>query len=1031
MKMRMGNRVRVGALLTLPIVATLILVMVYATPALSQGTSAVRVSNLDEPADNDLNLFYNFNQGHAQSFCTGDDAFTLDKVRLYTRSYEAYSSNTSPYIPPAPVVTIRSDWMGVPGPVLHTLTDPHYDASLDTAEDFTSSGFELAANTTYWVAVYRPQATGLMKFRLTRSPDQETGIGWGLGDGLLKDVGNGWEPFEDPYLIKMAVHATGDVPTISTPAFPDFDCDGTINYELQVNENTAPNTVVGTAVAGDPDGDSLTYSLGGTDAAKFNEVFALNTSTGEITVKPGASIDYDLGKRAYSVNVSVTDGEDASGAAESEATTDATLPVSIEVINVDEPGIITLSTTALSPRVGSPLSVSLDDPDGGERVYGIWWFRGSGADGPFIPFLPYSDHTMREYSYTPTAADKYKFIKVRMLYVDDLCLAITSMDESCRKSTETVLANAVANEDGLIAARQVSNTPATGNVRITGTPRIGLALRVVKSNIRDADGTLALVNHQVTYSYQWVRVDLTTLVEENVPTLHEWEWNYLVSEADAGRGIMVRVSFTDDAGTTETLSSAVISIPAQPNNVATGSPTIGGTVRVGETLSVDTSGISDADSIVNSTLIYQWIANDGTEDTDIQDAAGSTYTLGADDEGKTIKVRVSFIDGARYQESLTSEPTETVEAQLGGTPAQQQRSDTPATGTPGISGTPQAGQTLTATTSDIQDEDGLENAKFGYQWLRMAPGATTEEDIEGASGSTYTVTDADAGKAIRVRVSFTDDAGNEESLTSDAVAASPAPVIPDEEEDDEQEVEEEQEEEETPRLTASFSGVPTSHDGSATFTFELRFSEEFPISYITLRDHAFTVTGGEVTGARRLEPGKNVRWEITVQPSGNADLNVLLPVTTDCSSQGAICPGGDRKLSGSVEFTVSGPGAQQQSDNQQPQGTLTASAHDAPASHDGLNSFTFELRFSEEFSISYITLRDHAFTVTGGEVTGARRLEPGRNVRWQVTALPSGNADVTVVLPVSIDCTSQGAICTEDDRKMSSRVKVTLTGPDV
>ena len=63
------------------------------------------------------------------------------------------------------------------------------------------------------------------------------------------------------------------------------------------------------------------------------------------------------------------------------------------------------------------------------------------------------------------------------------------------------------------------------------------------------------------------------------------------------------------------------------NHAAAGIPIIAGTVQVGETLSVDTSGISDADGIANSTPTYQWIANDGTDDTDIQDATGSTYTL--------------------------------------------------------------------------------------------------------------------------------------------------------------------------------------------------------------------------------------------------------------------------------------------------------------------------------------------------------------------------------------------------------------------
>ena len=73
------------------------------------------------------------------------------------------------------------------------------------------------------------------------------------------------------------------------------------------------------------------------------------------------------------------------------------------------------------------------------------------------------------------------------------------------------------------------------------------------------------------------------------------------------------------------------------------------------------------------------------------------------------------------------------------------------------------------------------------------------------------------------------------------------------------------------------------------------------------RGHLRTTDLREVVKARRLETGKNVRWEITVQPSGNADVTVALPVTTDCSSQGAICAGDGRKLSSALEITVSGP----------------------------------------------------------------------------------------------------------------------------
>ena len=94
-----------------------------------------------------------------------------------------------------------------------------------------------------------------------------------------------------------------------------------------------------------------------------------------------------------------------------------------------------------------------------------------------------------------------------------------------------------------------------------------------------------------------------------------------------------------------------------------------------------------------------------------------------------------------------------------------------ATGAPAITGTPQVGQTLTASTSGITDQDGLSNAAFSYQWI--AGGS----DIGGATGSTYTLTASEQGQTIQVRVTFTDDADNEETLTSiatAAVAAAPA-----------------------------------------------------------------------------------------------------------------------------------------------------------------------------------------------------------------------------------------------------------------
>ena len=120
---------------------------------------------------------------------------------------------------------------------------------------------------------------------------------------------------------------------------------------------------------------------------------------------------------------------------------------------------------------------------------------------------------------------------------------------------------------------------------------------------------------------------------------------------------------------------------------------------MGEELTASTSGIADDDGLTNVSYSYQWIRSDGSTDTDIQDATGSTHTLVDADEGKAIKVKVSFADDAANDESLTSGATAEVAA----------RPNTPATGRPTIGGTVQVGEMLTASTSGIADDDGLTN----------------------------------------------------------------------------------------------------------------------------------------------------------------------------------------------------------------------------------------------------------------------------------------------------------------------------------
>ena len=354
----------------------------------------------------------------------------------------------------------------------------------------------------------------------------------------------------------------------------------------------------------------------------------------------------------------------------------------------------------------------------------------------------------------------------------------------------------------------------------------------------------------------------------------------------------MRVSFTDDGGNQETRTSDVtVAVAAIPNSAATGAPTISGTAQVGQMLTASTSGISDSNGLANAIFTYQWIANDGTEDTDIQDATGSTYTVGADDEGKAIKVRVSFTDDGGNQEARTSAPT--VAAASAPTPL-----------TAAIHDAPESHDGQDAFKFELRFSEEL-GTGFSYKTLRDHAFTVTGGTVVGArrldsDSDTPNIrweisVSPNSSADVTVELPATEDCDAQGAIcTADGtMLSSPLKFTG-----------------KGPPLTASFESVPTSHNGSDKFKFRIAFSEELEtnFSYKTLRDHAFTVEGGTVAGARRLVSGSNIRWEVTVEPDSNGDVTITLPATTDCDAQGAICADGDKELSSRLERTVSGPG---------------------------------------------------------------------------------------------------------------------------
>ena len=148
--------------------------------------------------------------------------------------------------------------------------------------------------------------------------------------------------------------------------------------------------------------------------------------------------------------------------------------------------------------------------------------------------------------------------------------------------------------------------------------------------------------------------DETGLDGETGPT-------YTPTAADAGKYLKVRVVFDDDAGNKEYPRTSPQVGPVGMNSPATGAPAITGTPRAGGTLTVDLSGITDPEGTDDAEFTYQWIRIDGNSEADIPNATRPTHRPIEEDAGKTIKVKVSFIDDEGFPEGpLTSEPTDPI-----------------------------------------------------------------------------------------------------------------------------------------------------------------------------------------------------------------------------------------------------------------------------------------------------------------------------------------------------------------------------------
>ena len=358
------------------------------------------------------------------------------------------------------------------------------------------------------------------------TPDVDEGGQIKVGDGTKLD----YEASKTSYMVTVkAEDSYGDSSTIMvtimvTPVdeppeimrapdanvAPEF---ASATTSRTVAENTAAGEDIGNPVAAsDANGDALTYTLGGTDAASF----AIDSDTGQLMTL--AALDYET-KATYSVTVAASDSEGASDM----------ITVTITVTNVEEPGMVTLwagmDALTMAPQVGETITGAVMDPDGGVTGESWQWARTT-TPAMMDSWMDIPGETNA--AYTVTEGDTGYYLRVMATYTDAV-----GTDTAMVYSMPTMMVTAVGEMMGEV-------TLWAGMDALTMAPQVG---ETITGAVMDPDGGVT------GESWQWARTTTPAMMDSWMDIPGETNAAYTVTEGDTGYYLRVMATYTDAVGT--------------------------------------------------------------------------------------------------------------------------------------------------------------------------------------------------------------------------------------------------------------------------------------------------------------------------------------------------------------------------------------------------------------------------------------------------------------------------------------------------
>ena len=394
---------------------------------------------------------------------------------------------------------------------------------------------------------------------------------------------------------KMASEETMMVMMTTMNAAPMFESE---TAERMVAENTAAGMPVGGPVAAmDADDDTLTYTLGGTDAASF----AID-NMGQIKVGMGTMLDYET-RTTYMVTVTATDA-----AGEMDMVT-----VTVTVTNVEEAGTVSLDMA--QPVTGTAITATLADPDGGVTGTTWQWASSATSDGTFAPITGAMNA-----AYTPVEGDVGMYLQATASYTDGEGAGKTAMAVSANMVSMAITAPMFDTET---AERMVAENTAAGMP--VGGPVAAM----------DADDD--------TLTYTLGGTDAASFAIDNMGQIKVGMGTML--DYETRTTYMVTVTATDAAGEMD-----MVTVTVTVTNVEEA-----GTVSLDMAQPVTgtaiTATLADPDGFMDSDVSWQWARTMDDMDSRDMDSwmpitgeTNAAYMVTEGDTGYYLRVMATYTD---------------------------------------------------------------------------------------------------------------------------------------------------------------------------------------------------------------------------------------------------------------------------------------------------------------------------------------------------------------------------------------------------